>query len=569
MEILLAKLTSFYKIISAKQTSRPITDNQYLGGSGAYSNYTWYQTLTRGSTSRMTSYREYDVMDNDVDISNALDTIAEEISGNSFKSDECLLIDVISEDDISSQSNEILTAKAALRKWVRVQNLENRIYDIARSMIKYGDVFFKRSKSVGDKWQIIHQNRIKGAVPRMDDIHVIQSWMVEPDNVMNPQDGLSGSDAGELEEISDDDIIRFTLNNDLSQTAPFGESLLRPIYRSYKQKEMLEDAIIIYRIQRAPERRVFYIDTGNIPPHRASRVLENYKNEMRQKKIPNNQGGISTQVDTTYNPQSMSEDFFFSVGPDGRGSKVETLPGGQGLGELSDLLFFQKKVWRGLKVPPSFMTDQSDGGQVFNDGKTGVAYIQELRFSLFISRIQCLIEATLDREFKRYLRDVNIFIDENIYRVRLPEPSNFGKYRQYELDNTLLSSYGSADGIAYLSKRFIMKKYLMMTDDEIVLNEMMKREEVNLAKDGGPTDFPTIYGGQDSSSPAGGFGGGMPDDFSSSTGALGGGDGGMTADMGSDLGDSEPESGTESSPETGEGSEPETPTPNPDQKSAT
>jgi hypothetical protein len=293
----------------------------------------------------------------------------------------------------------------------------------------------------------------------------------------------------------------------MSDTAPFGESVLRPVYRSHKQKELLEDSVLIYRIQRAPERRVFYIDVGKMPPQRVKAYLEQVKNEIRQKKVPSINGG-QMEVDSVYNPQSMSEDFFFASRPDGRGSKVETLPGGQGLGELADLEYFQRKVWRGLRVPASYMIEQQDGGQIWNDGKVGVAYIQELRFCLFVMRLQSALAAEIDREFKAYLRTCDIQIDETMYEIRLPEPSNFGKYKQLEVDGQLLSAYGTADGITYMSKRFILKKYLQLSEDEIILNERMLREEKGLNPN--DDDITQLYAAPVEGGPMGGGFGGAP-----------------------------------------------------------
>ena len=266
---------------------------------------------------------------------------------------------------------------------------------------------------------------------------------------------------------------------------------------------------------------MFYIDVGKMPPQRVKQYLEGIKNEIKQKKIPNMNGG-QMEVDSVYNPQSMSEDFFFASRPDGRGSRVETLPGGQGLGELSDLEYFQRKVWRGLRVPASYMIEQQEGGQIWNDGKVGVAYIQELRFALFIMRLQGYLEQTIDEEFKKYLRSSNIHVDESMYRIRLPEPSNFGKYKELEVDGSLLSQYGTADGIQYLSKRFILSRYLQLGDDEIIQNERMLREEKGMDPDGTEEDYPALYGtpGEE------GMGGGL--------GGMGGGFGGTELGMGAE-----------------------------------
>jgi hypothetical protein len=279
-----------------------------------------------------------------------------------------------------------------------------------------------------------------------------------------------------------------------------------------------------------------------MPPQRVKQYLEGIKNEIRQKKIPTNQGaGGSSSIESVYNPQSAQEDFFFAQRPDGRGSRVETLPGGQGLGELSDLEYFQDKVYRGLRIPSSYMSSGNENA-LFNDGRVGQAYIEELRFALYIMRLQGYIEQVMDAEFKAYLKACNIHIDETIYRIRLPEPSNFGTYKQQEVDAALLGSLSTADGIGYLSKRFVLSRYLQLEDDEIIANEKMLGEERNVdEKD--PDFLKKLYGGEDEMD-AGGmgdFGGDMTaggGDFGADLGTEGGADAGAAG--------GEAEGGTES-----------------------
>ena len=561
----MAKWTTYYKFVTPAPEKVKMTDSQEMADAGAYNNYTWYQRLVQGSASRMTRYREYDLMDNDVDVSLALDTIAEELTGNNSKTDEPLDVDILSEDEENVESAAVLTIRAALRRWNKIHDWENKLYNVSRMTVKYGDVFFKKQKSQFNKWEFIHPKNVVAALVDADDATKVIAWQVKK-NVKQPRTGGYSMPLGarqdsqfETEIVEAKDIVRFTLNDDMADTAPFGESVLRSVYRSHKQKELLEDAIIIYRVQRAPERRVFYVDVGKMPPARVKVYLETIKNEIKQKKIPTNHGG-QAEVDSVYNPHSMSEDFFFAQRPDGKGSKVETLPGGQGLGELSDLEYFQKKVWRGLKIPASYMQEQEQGGGMINDGKAGVAYIRELRFSQYIERMQSLFEQTLDKEFKLFLKKSNINIDATMYRIRIPAPSNFGKYRQFELDSQLLSGYGTAEGIPYLSKRFILERFLMLTDEEIIRNERMLREERAMDPDGGKEDYQQIYGQGGAEASGLGGGAGMPG------GGLGGAPRGMEAgagleggEMGAEMGAAGGEMGAAGGAEAGAAPPPEEP----------
>lgn len=514
-----SKFVKYFKVVAPAPQTTSMSDSQEMSDAGAYNNYTWYQRLVQGSASRMTRYREYDLMDNDIEVARALDTIAEEITGNNPKTHDLLEIDILNDAEALPESMTVLTLKSALRRWAKLHDLEVRLFKIARMTVKYGDVFFKKN-APGDKWEFIHPKNVVAALVHETDATRVIAWQIKKDVKRPKLNGYSLPLGAKVDSQMDTelvdarDVVRFSINDDMADTQPFGESILRSVYRSHKQKELLEDAIIIYRIQRAPERRVFYIDVGKMPPNRTKAYLEQIKNDIRQKKIPNINGGAG-DVDSTYNPQSQQEDFFFASRADGRGSRVETLPGGQGLGELSDLEYFQRKVWRGLRVPASYMIEQQEGGQIWNDGKVGVAYIQELRFFIFCSRIQHYIERSLDMEFKKFLKQAGINIDEEMYRICLPEPSNFGKYRSQQMDSSVLSTFGGAEAVPYLSKRFILKRYLYLNDEEIAANERLKREEMGLDADSKPEDIAKIYG-----APAGGEQ--MPPGF-------GGGEMGMTA----------------------------------------
>lgn len=532
----MAKFTDYFKVVTPRSGVTTMTDSQGIGDQGVYANYTWYQRLVQGSASRLTRYREYDMMDNDVEIARALDTIAEEIIGNDPNINTPLDLIIEEEKQKEIPTTTVMTLRAALRYWCTLHDWDNRLFKIARVTVKYGDCMFIRHQET-QKWEYVHPKNVVAAIVDDHDLTNVRGWQIKrdtkvPNSPYNQPVGHAGSSANENTEVfAADDVIWFSLNDDISESAPFGESVLRAIYRAQKQKELLEDAIIIYRIQRAPERRVFYVDVGKMAPQRVQSYLEQIKNEIRQKKIPT-YGGGTEQVDSVYNPHSMSEDFFFAQRPDGKGSRVETLPGGQGLGELTDLEYFQNKVFRGLRIPVSYMTEGQEGAQ-FNDGKVGIAYIQELRFALYISRLQGYINRVVDKEFKRYLRIAGIHVDPTCFKLALPEPENFGIYRQQALDAELLNTLSSASAVEGMSKRFAFKKYGQFTDEDLLVNERMLAEEKGLDPDNlTRAEMMKLYG---PAPEAGDLGGDM--------GGMGMTAGGLGADMG--FGSGEPLPGLE------------------------
>jgi len=234
-------------------------------------------------------------------------------------------------------------------------------------------------------------------------------------------------------------------------------------------------------VQRAPERRIFKIDVGNMPSHMAMAFVERVKNEVHQRRIPTQTGGGQNMMDATYNPLSTNEDFFFPQTADGRGSTVETLPGGSNLGEITDLHYFTNKLFRGLRIPASYLPTGLDDGtsqqNTFSDGRVGTALIQELRFNQYCQRLQRSIIKNLDQEFKIFLRWRGISIDSSLFTLEFNEPQNFASYRQTEVDTARINTFTQLESFPYLSKRFLMTRFLGLTEEEIAENERMFQEE--------------------------------------------------------------------------------------------
>jgi len=199
---------------------------------------------------------------------------------------------------------------------------------------------------------------------------------------------------------------------------------------------------------------------------------------MHQRRIPTNTGGGANMMDASYNPLAVNEDFYFPVTADGRGSSVDTLPGGQNLGEIDDLKYFNNKMARGLRVPSSYLpTGPDDSDRAFTDGKVGTALIQEYRFNQYCKRLQNLIMQKLDDEFKMFLHWRGFNIDSGLFTIRFCEPQNFATYRQAEMDNARISAFTQLEQLPYMSKRFMMKRFLGLTEEEIMENEVAWREE--------------------------------------------------------------------------------------------
>jgi hypothetical protein len=176
----------------------------------------------------------------------------------------------------------------------------------------------------------------------------------------------------------------------------------------------------------------------------------------------------------------MNEDYFFPVTADGRGSSVEVMPGGQNLGEIDDLRYFNNRLARGLRVPSSYLpTGPDDSDRPLSDGRVGTALIQEYRFNQYCERLQNYLSIKLDEEFKLFLRWRGFNIDSGLFNIEFNPPQNFAAYRQSELDTARVGTFQAMEAFPYMSKRFAMERFLGLTEEEITKNEKLWREENN------------------------------------------------------------------------------------------
>jgi hypothetical protein len=492
-------------------SASPMSNGSSMGP--ARKNYSSFlPDVYTGAPNRVERYLQYDTMDMDSEVNAALDIIAEFCSQKNRENETPFHLFFKSK----ATNSEIAILREYLQQWCKLQQFETRIFRVVRNTFKYGDCFFIRDPE-NKKWMYIDAAKIvkiivnesEGKEPEQYVIRDLNpnfldlvTTTIQPSNLntnnrgtnfAGPGGGARGftgaypasSSSGSRFETMQNElaidakhVIHLSLSEGLDNNFPFGNSLLENVFKVFKQKELLEDAILIYRIQRAPERRIFYIDVGNMPSHLAMGFVERVKNEIHQRRIPSATGGSTNVIDSSYNPLSINEDYFFPTTAEGRGSKVETLPGGTNLGEIDDLKYFTNKLFRGLRIPSSYLpTGADDSASQYNDGRVGTAYIQELRFNNYCMRLQSLMQDQFDQEFKLYLYDRGINIDSALFELKFQPPQNFATYRQAELDNQRINTYGTISQQTYISKRFALKRYLGLSDEEIAENERLWAEE--------------------------------------------------------------------------------------------
>ena len=477
------------------------------GNSGSFGQKTnrwasWLPEVYSGQPNRVERYTQYDIMDQDSEINSALDTIAEFSTQSDIDTRLPFKINYKEE----ATESEVVGLETALKQWCNINDFDRRIHGLFRSCIKYGDQFFIRdpetyklfwvnvqdvSKVIVNesKGKEVEQYLIKNISLNLQDLVAVDTKQTSDVNASSTvltsnrsnagiiQTGAPGAQMSEFA-VDSTNVLHIALSDGLTNAWPFGNSILDSVFKVYKQKELLEDSIIIYRVQRAPERRVFYVDVGNMPAHKAMGFVERVKNEVHQTRIPNMSGGGTKVIDASYNPLSIMEDYFFAQTAEGRGSKVEVLPGGENLGEIDDLKYFNNKLMRGLRIPSSYLpTGAEDGSASYTDGRVGTAMIQEFRFSKYCERLQNIILPPIDKEFKMFLKNRGIEVSSSLFELNFIEPQSFSQYRELELDTARASLFSQIEATPYMSKRFIMSKYLGLSEDELINNERMWKEE--------------------------------------------------------------------------------------------
>ena len=484
-------------------------------------NYSSYlPDVYTGHPNRIQRYFQYDQMDSDSEINAALDILAEFSTQKNTENETPF--DIVFKDETTE--HEVKLLKKALQQWTKSNKFNKRIFRIFRNALKYGDCFFVRDPET-QKWLYIDNakvdrivvNESEGKKPEQyvirdinPNLQRLSATQITPNQTYggggttgggtaaygssyanagatNSLSGFAGATTGgrfyktmNAYNINAEHVIHMSMSDGLDNLFPFGQSVLEQVFKVYKQKELLEDAIIIYRVQRAPERRVFYIDVGNMPTHLAMQFVERVKNEINQRRIPSASGGANF-IDATYNPMSINEDYFFPQTAEGRGSKVDTLPGGTNLGEIDDLRFFTNKLFRGLRIPSSYLpTGAEDGQQQYNDGRVGTAYIQELRFNKYCARLQSMLAETFDEEFKLWVKQKGYNIDNSMFEIKMNPPQNFAQYRQTEMDQARVNTFTAVAELPYMAKRFALKRYLGLTEEELARNAELWAEENNV-----------------------------------------------------------------------------------------
>ena len=470
--------------------------------------------------------RDYRVMAAYSDVADALDEICDEF----INVDENGDIVKLQTRDVKLTDFQQQDLNDEFKKLVEYLDFENKGWSYVRQFLVEGELYFENiiHKDFSDKGILGFVN----IPPELCDpvYNNIQNLMIKGFLYKKPifaKDNPTKIEKYEFIPMDEHQIV-YINSGIYDDQRTFVLPMLENARRSYRQLSLIEDAIIIYRLVRAPERLVFNVDVGNMPPPKAESYLRKLiQNYWSSKTFDIDQNDVVNK----FSPQSMLDAFWFAKRQGSEGTTVTQLPGGANLGELSDLMYFIKKLYRSLKVP----TTRLDPQDAFRDGNDILR--EELKFARFVIRMQQRFAAGIKRAFITHLKLLKLWdkyeLKEPNISVAFNVPTNFYDLRENQKMELKINTYTNLAQNEFISKTYAQKRYLGWSDNQIMANrEYLRKDtefqwEIQQIANSGPNWKEALQAG---SAPAGGEaamggggGGGAPPAFGGGPAEIGGG----------------------------------------------
>jgi len=403
----------------------------------AYDPFSNLQTNVMQGMQRTERYVDFDQMEYTPEIASALDIYADEMTTSS---------NLTPLMNIHCPNEEIKSILHTL--YYDIMNVEFNLFGWSRTMCKYGDFFL-----------YLDMDEDRG-VQNVIGLPSTELERLEGEDKTNPNYvQFQWNSAGMTFENWQIGHFRI-LGND--KYSPYGSSVLEPARRIWRQLTLLEDAMMAYRIVRSPERRVFYIEVGNIPPQDVEQYMQKIMTQMKRHQVVDPDTG---RVDLRYNPLSIDEDYFIPTRA-GQNSRVETLPGGQYTGDIDDVKYLRDKLFAALKVPQSYLSR----GEGAEEDKTTLAQ-KDIRFSRTIQRLQRSIVSELEKIGIIHLYILGFREDDLVsFKLSLNNPSKIAELQELEHWKTKFDTASTATE-GFFSRHWIAKNLFNMSDEQFLRNQ--------------------------------------------------------------------------------------------------
>lgn len=403
-----------------------------------YSPFDVMHSKIMAQQNRAERYVDYEQMEYMPEIASALDIYADEMTTHSALSPMM---------HIDCPNEEIKAVLGSL--YENVLNLDHNLFGWCRSMCKFGD--FVLYLDIDDRIGI------KNVVP----VPLREVERLEGEDPTNPNYvQYQWNSAGMT--FENWQIAHFRiLGND--KYTPYGTSVLDPGRRIWRQLVLMEDAMMAYRIVRSSERRVFYIDVGNIAPQDVETYVQKTITSMKRNQVVDANTG---RVDLRYNPLSVEEDYFIPV-RGGESSKIESLAGGQFTGDIDDVKYLRDKMFSALKIPAAYLSNGEEGG---TEDKTTLAQ-KDVRFARTIQRLQRAVISELEKIGIVHLYTLGFRGDDLVsFRLKLNNPSKIAELQELEHWKQKFDIAGGATE-NFFSRRWIAQHIFSLSEEEFVRNQ--------------------------------------------------------------------------------------------------
>lgn len=411
--------------------------------------------ITVEEIERKKRYQEFEAMDDYPEIGAAFDIYADDSSQLNLDGSRW----EIDSDDI--------LVKEEVETFFESISLRNFIWDIIRNSVKYGDCFIELVVDIDNIKRGIQKIKIldPNFIYRIENNYGILTDFLQEIPIQY-SNNIFGKYTGSKEiqnsviPLDKNQIVHFRLFTSSPTYYPYGKSIAAAARSIYKSLKMMEDAMLIYRLTRAPERRIFYLDTGNLPATKAETYLEMQKNKFKKERYFDRATGA---IDSRFNPLSQDEDFFVSVNGKGSGTKIETLKGAENLGEVDDVKYFRDKLLATLKIPKDYIVEKDQSPE----RKANLSQL-DVKFARVILRIQQCIEIGLESLAKRHLL-IKGFppLTVSKLKIKLPEPSDLSAKRQLDIDEQKARLVQAVKGLNIFPIEYLYKQYYQMNPSEI------------------------------------------------------------------------------------------------------
>ena len=420
---------------------------------------------------RKKRYKDYEEMDEYPEIGAAFDIYADDCTQKNTKN---LRWKVKTDNaDVVEEADRLFSTI----------NFDRFYWDIARNAIKYGDCFVELIMDVNNprkgvqRIKVLNPNYILRVENQYGYLTDFLQELPSKTGVGEGFQGLGGYDDPKKAayiSLDKNQIVHFRLHTSDPAYYPYGKSIASNCHRIYRSLKMMEDAMLIYRLTRAPERRIFYVDVGNLPSAKAEAFIERLKDKFKKEKFYNVQ---SNTIDGRYNPLSADEDFFVPMRGNS-GTKIDTLKGAENLGEVDDVKYFRDKLLAALKIPKDYIVEKDQSPE----RKANLSQL-DVKFARTIQRIQHSVEIGIEVVLKRHLQ-IRGFPEQDVkdVRVDLPEPTDMFAKRLLDLEEQKTRVIQAVVGTGLFPTDKIYKDYYDLTEREIdELKDKLKKEQEEMA----------------------------------------------------------------------------------------